>query len=137
MMIIIGVSLYVISLSLDDGPPSQASAFHVILAEEALYADNGVYVDTVDIPKGMYELRFVPNGDSPRTLGVSIIGDGTSFVETFELSSSQQGTDSATYYTWDYLGQKNVTINADSTLGIHIDPYGDTRGSVSVSLVEK
>lgn len=137
--VLMGIAVvYLVAVALPgDRPAAPAPAFHATLADAALYGDSGVYSDLVPARAGEYELRFVPNGDSPRRLGVVIQGNMTSFAQTFELRSERQGSESATYYTWEYLGPKDVAVGADTDLLVRIDPNGETMGPVSVSLVPK
>ena len=44
-----------------------SEVFHIRLADSSLY-ENGVYSEIFQIEKGVYEFRFVPNGDSPQKL---------------------------------------------------------------------
>ncbi|MFB5630876.1 MAG: hypothetical protein ACE5RN_04755, partial [Nitrosopumilaceae archaeon] len=39
--------------------------FHVTLADPKKYV-NGLFSDSFEIDEGKYEIRFVPNGDSPK-----------------------------------------------------------------------
>ena len=50
----------------NDQPP-----FHITLASPEQYP-NGVYSSNFEIKKGDYFLRFVPNGDSPEILSISL-----------------------------------------------------------------
>lgn len=137
-VIITTVCIYAISgLVGDNRANTPEPVFHATLADVALYDNDGLYHTSAYADAGLYELRFVPNGDSPRTLRVVINGNMTMFEEDFELFGTRQGTASAIYYTWEYLGDKDVTIVADSTLAIIIDPYGQIHGPVSVTLVPK
>ncbi len=111
--------------------------FHATLADPALY-ENGVYARTVELAAGTHELRFVPNGDSPPRLTVTVGGDGlTAFSETFLLTSERQGTEAAEYYTWDYTGHRALEVAAAGSLTVTVDPNGSVNGSVSVSLYKK
>ncbi len=47
--------------------------FHITLADSKLYKD-GVYSDIFQVKKGVYFFRFVPNGDSPEMLGITLSG---------------------------------------------------------------
>lgn len=129
-----GVCLYAFAISLDEGGRGPPPTFHATLAEPSLYGDGGTHVQVVDAPAGPHELRFVPNGDSPRTLTVTASGEGTSFEGTLSLVSERQGTEAAEYYTWDYEGPRLVEVGAAGPLEVRVDPHGQTGGSVSVSL---
>lgn len=109
-------------------------AFHVTLADPELYK-GGTYIERFDIIEGQYSFRFVPNGDSPKTLSISIIGDGLNFVEDFELVGTPHNTGISEYYTWDYNGQKSIIILKNQEVEISINPNGDLMGPVSVDLI--
>jgi hypothetical protein len=119
--------------------PSEKSAnreiYHARLADPKLYVD-GVFSDTFAIKKGSYQFRFVPNGDSPQTLSITLKGNTFLFSEDFKLEGTQHDTGISTYYTWKYLGQDRIEIPEDQNLQIVIDPHGNTLGPVSVYLVE-
>lgn len=122
---------------LDDSVPQDRSqvVFHARLADPALYED-GLFTAQARVEQGTYEFRFVPNGDSPRLLSIAILDSGILlFTEDFELESTEQGSEAARYYTWDYLGQKQVTFLEDYNATFRIDPHGDVFGPVSVQLV--
>ncbi len=136
--VLAGTAIYAaFSLAGDPQAGTAGPVFHATLADAAVYDPDGVYRATVAAAAGTYELRFVPNGDSPRMLGVAVRGDAVMFEETFELMGTPQGNEPAIYYTWEYLGERDVTIGADSELAIAVDPHGDLLGPVSVSLVQK
>ena len=65
-----------------------SDVFHIRLADPSIY-ENGLYQESFDITKGDYEFRFVPNGDSPKTLTITLLGEYFSFSEDFDL----EGTD--------------------------------------------
>lgn len=135
-VVIATVGVYALIL-LGTGTDAPPPVFHATLADASLYGPDGVFDVVVEAEAGEYELRFVPNGDSPHTLGVSIVGGETLFDEMFELRGTRRGGEAVEYYTWEYLGKKNVTITADAQLDIRIDPYGNLLGPVSVTLVPK
>ena len=108
--------------------------YHKLLADPEIY-ENGVYSETFQIAAGEYKFRFIPNGDSPRTLSIALSGDAFSFSENFELDGTSHKTPISEYFTWDYLGQKEIRIPEGQTLNITIDPNGDTSGPVSVIIV--
>ena len=108
--------------------------FHIILADPVLY-ENGLYQESFDITSGDYEFRFVPNGDSPETLTITLIGEYFSFSENFVLKGTPHQTDISLYYTWDYDGTKKIQIFEDQQISIKINPNGDLVGPVSLELV--
>ncbi len=113
-----------------DGP-----AFHITLASPEQYS-NGVYSSNFDLRKGDYFFRFVPNGDSPKTLSISLNGEEFSFSEDFMLKGELHKTGISEYYTWDYEGQKEIQLFSDQEISILINPNGNVLGSVSVDLIE-
>jgi len=129
-----GVCLYAFAISIDEGDRGPPPTFHATLADASMYADGGAHVQVVDAPAGPHELRFVPNGDSPRTLTITASGEATSFEGTLSLVSERQGTEAAEYYTWDYEGPRLVEVGSAGPLEVRVDPHGQTGGSVSVSL---
>ena len=103
--------------------------FHVRLADPKLYED-GVFSDTFFIKNGTYKFRFVPNGDSPEVLTVTLKGNSFSFSEDFKLNGTLQAP--GTYYTWEYLGQDKIQIPDEQNIQIVINPHGNILGPVSV-----
>ena len=110
--------------------------FHVRLAEPGMYS-GGVYTDSFEAPGGQYAFDFVPNGSSPEILSITLRGGGgPEYREDFVLEGTRHEALLGEYYTWEYLGQKNVAIQDGGTVSITIDPHGSTLGSVSVYLYE-
>ena len=104
---------------------------------------------------GTYKVEFVPMGDSPRKMTVTITGKipdeqmyyvedqvySGIFVEVFSekfiLEKSLVDTGISKYYTWDYIGQKYVQIPESkgvTSYEIQIERIGNLQGSVSISL---
>ena len=110
------------------------SVFHITLADPKLY-DNGIYSTTFHIEKGEYKFRFVPNGDSPQNLAISLKGDDFTFSENFKLNGTLHDTGISEYYTWDYDGQKSILIPTQNEIFIQINPNGNLKGSVSVDII--
>ncbi|NDF24471.1 MAG: hypothetical protein EB149_00540 [Thaumarchaeota archaeon] len=108
--------------------------YHARLADPKQYND-GVFSDTFLIKKGVYEFRFVPNGDSPQKLSIALKGPSFSFAENFVLEGTEHG-EIGKYYTWKYLGQDKIEILEDQQLQITINPNGNVMGPVSVYLVK-
>ena len=109
--------------------------FHATLADPGMYAD-GVYTDTFFAEKGgAYSFRFVPSGSSPEILSVSLDGPGLRFSEDFVLEGTLHRTPISEYFTWDYAGQRTVTIPGAQLVSVTIDPNGNVMGSVSVGIV--
>ena len=91
-----------------------------------------------------YELHFVPMGDSPERLKISVGGKvhGVEvFSEMFVLEGTLIDTGISEYYTWDYTGSKNFEISFDQcpnqktcNYDITVERYGNLKGSVTISL---
>ena len=82
-----------------------SDVFHIRLADPELY-ENGIYHESFVLEDGVYEFRFTPNGDSPRLLSVTLVGNSILFSEDFMLEGTPHETDISLYYTWDYEGVK-------------------------------
>jgi hypothetical protein len=104
--------------------------FHVRLADPKMYK-NGIFSDTFTINNGTYKFRFVPNGDSPQVLTVTLKGDSFSFSEDFKLEGTLQESGN---YTWKYLGQDKIQISNEQNIQIAINPHGNILGPVSIYL---
>ena len=103
---------------------------------------------------GTYKIGFVPMGDSPAKIELTIKGKwtesynvepswGTIFSEEFVLKKSLVDTGISKYYTWEYIGQKYVQIpelegkipSSDEPIyEIIISRHGNLEGSVSISI---
>ena len=110
--------------------------YHVILANSGLYK-GGIYADSFAIKKGSYLFNFIPNGDSPKTLSITLTGSSFSFLEDYELEGTPHETGISVYYTWDYKGKKQFEIPDDQDLKITVNPHDDIQGSVSFDIIEK
>jgi len=134
--VVVGIVTVLAALILIPSEKSERrEIYHVRLADPKLYTD-GIFADTFSIEKGMYQFRFVPNGDSPQTLSIALKGATFSFSEDFELEGTPHETGISTYYTWKYLGQDTIEVPQDQELQIVIDPHGNTLGPVSVYLIK-
>ena len=87
-----------------------------------------------------YEFHFVPMGDSPERLKISV---GNVFSEMFILEGMLVDTGISEYYTWDYVGNKNFEISFDQcpnqktcNYDITVERYGNLKGSVSILLLQ-
>ena len=85
-----------------------------------------------------YEFDFVPMGDSPERLKISV---GNVFSEMFILEGTLVDTGISEYYTWDYTGNKNFEISHEQcpnqktcNYDIVVERYGNLKGSVTISL---
>ena len=91
-----------------------------------------------------YEFRFVPMGDSPERLKISVgvKGHGVEvFSELLYLEGALVDTGISEYYTWDYVGNKNFEISFEQcpnqktcNYDITVERYGNLKGSVTISL---
>ena len=109
--------------------------FHITLADPNLYK-NGIYSNTFTVNKGNYLFKFVPNGDSPQSLTILLKGENYNFSENFKLKGTLHQTGISEYYTWDYDGQKTISIPIQQMITIEINPNGNELGPVSVDVVE-
>ena len=109
--------------------------FHITLADPDLYK-NGVYSNTFTVNKGNYLFKFVPNGDSPQSLTILLKGEDYNFSENFKLKGTLHQTGISEYYTWDYDGQKTISIPIQQVITIEINPNGNELGPISVDIVE-
>lgn len=127
-------ALFVINMVASDttGSARQGFVFHALLWEEE-YVD-GVHERTFDIAAGTYTFRFVPNGDSPRVLSISMEGKSFSFADDFALDGTLHKSPISEYYTWDYQGQKTFEVPDGQSVDITIDPNGNVIGTVSVMI---
>ena len=134
--IAVGVSILIgFFASLDSQSENRVErAFHITLADPKLY-ENGVYSETFEIGEGIYEFRFVPNGDSPQILSITLKGNSISFVEDFKLEGTPHESGISSYFTWKYLGTKMIEIPENQIVEIVIDPNGNLLGPVSVDIL--
>ena len=122
--------------SSDNQPENEESVvFHVTLADPQNY-ENGAYSHSVEIEEGMYEIRFVPNGDSPKILTITLTGQSFSFNENFTLEGTPHETGISTYYTWEYSGNKIIQIPNQQEIVIQINPNGNLLGPVSIDIIK-
>ena len=93
-----------------------------------------------------YKFGFVPMGDSPERLKISVVWSGQGvevFSEMFVLEGTLVDAGISEYYTWDYAGNKNFEISFDQcpnqktcNYDITVERYGNLKGSVTVSLLQ-
>lgn len=136
-IIVVAISFTVLVFS-DFGQPEFKKAdiiYRVTLASPDLYKE-GVFADSFIIQKGEYLFRFVPNGDSPEILSISLTGSSFSFSEDFELDGISHETGISVYYTWDYIGEKRLSIPDEQELEILINPSGNIQGPVSLDIIK-
>ena len=92
-----------------------------------------------------YKFDFVPMGDSPERLKISVGGKGSEvevFSEMLILEGTLVDTGISEYYTWDYTGNKNFEISYQQcpnqktcNYDIMVERYGNLKGSVSIQLI--
>lgn len=128
---VIVVAIFLISFG--PGDYSNDVLFHVTLADPAQYS-SGVYVDEFTMPAGKHILWFVPNGDSPQDLTVTISSPAFSFTEQFSLHGTKHDMGISEYYTWEYIGNSEINVSSEQQVRITINPHGNVMGPVSVSL---
>ena len=123
------------SFASDEKSDEKKILFHVTLADPELYVSE-VYSENFILEKGEYFFRFVPNGSSPEILSIQLIGDTFDFSEDFKLIGTPHQTGISEYFTWDYVGERNILVSETQEISIIIDPNGNTLGSVSVDILE-
>ena len=91
-----------------------------------------------------YKFEFVPMGDAPERLKISIAWSGHGvevFSEVFVLEKTLVDTGISKYYTWEYVGKENVLVSNQQcpnqktcNYEITVERFGNLEGSVSMSL---
>ena len=143
-----------------DNPENEEVVFHVTLADPALYDCVTIsvheyceYREVFFVEDGIYEFRFVPNGDSPQKLSVELKSTSPEHVNLSEHVSLhyvlvgnlvEEGMSS--WYTWKYQidssrvnlgdGETGFKIDEPQQVEISIDPRGYLNGPVSIELVQ-
>ena len=117
-----------------DSQEKKIGIYHITLADPSLY-EEGIFTDTFDIPKGDFQFRFTPNGDSPKILSVSLEGNSFSFSEDFKLKGTPHETGVSVYYTWEYIGTKNIRTDENQELKIIVNPHENLLGPVSIDII--
>ena len=94
----------------------------------------------------LYKFGFVPMGDSPESIKITITNpDGRlAFIEEFVLEKTLIDTGISKYYTWDYEGDDVFDFNSrdchmnkkNCNYEMTVQRIGDLKGSVSISLFE-
>ena len=131
IVIILGVSISMNSEEKDDNV-----IFHITLADPELYT-NGIYTSNFTIESGTYFFRFVPNGSSPEILSIKLSGQNYNFIENFNLKGIPHESETSKYFTWEYEGVKNITIDSIEEITIIINPNDNVMGSVSIDIIKK
>ncbi len=135
--IVIGITVAIGFFASSDNQTDdeQSIVFHVTLADPQNY-ENGVYSHSLKIEEGTYEFRFVPNGDSPKILTITMNGQSLNFFENFDLEGTPHKTGVSTYYTWEYSGNKKIQVPSKQEIEIQIDPNGNLLGPVSIDIMK-
>ena len=136
ILIILGIVILGASLSMNFEEKEDNVVFHITLADPELYT-NGIYTNNFTIESGTYFFRFVPNGSSPEMLSIKLSGQNYSFIENFNLKGIPHESETSKYFTWEYQGEKNVTIDSMQEITIVINSNGNVMGSVSVDIIKK
>ena len=124
--------------NLKDNEIGGSNVFHIRLADPTLY-EKGVYVDYFQVEKGVYEFRFVPNGDSPQKLSIKLLADsGVVLMNNhFELQGNLVEDELSSWYTWDYLSENNmISFDESQQIKIVVSPNGNYNGPVSIDLIK-
>lgn len=131
----ISIAVFIGFFALNFEEEKTDSIFHVTLADPIMY-ENGVFTDSFEIEVGSYNFEFVPNGDSPQTITITLRGPDSFFMEVFELEGTLHDVGISEYYTWEYIGDNDATIHISSAqkMEITIDPHGNYNGPVSIFL---
>ena len=158
---IVGFGLIIEEYVDSQKPIKNTTVFHVTLADPALYDCNMrlplfpsdcKYTETVFLEEGMYEFRFVPNGDSPQKLEVRLDPAGKiGFSQKYVLVGNLVEGGMSSWYTWEYqidpvdaywadkrTCESCVSINKwkAGQAKITINPMGNVNGPVSIELVQ-
>ena len=139
-LIIIAIIIIFGSVINSDNPENiqkTSVIFHITLADPTLY-ENGVYVESFQIEEGVYEFGFVPNGDSPQKLSIKLFAEsGVVIMDNhFELEGSLVEDKISSWYTWDYLGEREIALNESQQIKIVVSPNGNYNGPVSIDLIK-
>jgi hypothetical protein len=135
--IAVGVTIVIGFFGIQNGEiEDKNTIFHVTLANPENYED-GIFTDSFEIEEGTYAYRFVPNGDSPQILTISLNGESIRYLENFILKGTPHETGFSTYYTWEYSGNIGIIITQKQEVKITIDPNGNLLGPVSVYIIKQ
>ncbi len=136
ILIILIVTILSVSISMNSEEKDDNMVFHVTLADPELYT-NGIYTNNFTMEPGSYFFRFVPNGSSPEILSIKLSGQNYSFIENFNLKGIPHESETSKYFTWEYEGMKNITIDSMEEITITINPNDNVMGSVSIDIIKK
>jgi len=136
ILIILIVTILGVSISMNSEEKNDNVVFHITLADPELYT-NGIYTSNFTIESGSYFFRFVPNGSSPEILSIKLSGQNYNFIENFNLKGIPHESETSKYFTWEYEGVKNITIDSMEEVTIIINPNDNVMGSVSIDIIKK
>ena len=136
ILIILIVIILGMSISMNSEEKDDNVIFHITLADPELYT-NGIYTSNFTIESGSYFFRFVPNGSSPEILSIKLSGQNYNFIENFNLKGIPHESETSKYFTWEYEGVKNITIDSMEKVTITINPNDNVMGSVSIDIIKK
>jgi len=136
ILTIVIVAILGVSISMNSEEKNDNVVFHITLADPELYT-NGIYTSNFTIESGTYFFRFVPNGSSPEILSIKLSGQNYSFIENFNLKGIPHESETSKYFTWEYEGVKNITIDSMEEVTIVINPNDNVIGSVSIDIIKK
>ena len=136
ILIILIVTILGVSISMNSEEKNDNVVFHITLADPELYT-NGIYTSNFTIESGSYFFRFVPNGSSPEILSIKLSGQNYNFIENFNLKGIPHESETSKYFTWEYEGVKNITIDSIEEITIIINPNDNVMGSVSIDIIKK
>jgi len=136
ILTIVIVAILGVSISMNSEEKNDNVVFHITLADPELYT-NGIYTSNFTIESGTYFFRFVPNGSSPEILSIKLSGQNYNFIENFNLKGIPHESETSKYFTWEYEGVKNITIDSMEEITIIINPNGNVMGSVSIDIIKK
>jgi len=136
ILIILGIIILGVSISMNSEEKDDNVVFHITLADPELYT-NGIYTNNFTIESGTYFFRFVPNGSSPEILTIKLSSQNYNFIENFNLKGIPHESETSKYFTWEYEGRKNITMDSMEEITILINSNGNVMGSVSVDIIKK
>ena len=136
ILTIVIVAILGVSISMNSEEKNDNVVFHITLADPELYT-NGIYTSNFTIESGSYFFRFVPNGSSPEILSIKLSGQNYNFIENFNLKGIPHESETSKYFTWEYEGVKNITIDSMEEVTIIINPNDNVMGSVSIDIIKK
>ena len=158
---IVGFGLIIEEYVDSQKPIKNTTVFHVTLADPALYdcvtlgvSTHCEYREVIFVEDGMYEFRFVPNGDSPQKLSVELKSHLLPWDDYYHeyvslhyvLVGNLVEEEMSSWYTWKYQidssrvnlgdGETGFKIDEPQQVEISIDPRGYLNGPVSIELVQ-